>query len=76
MILKVRKDVMVFKQRDFIAKWFTVVDFHTLEAMFLLTTTKEKEAALWLFCELWISSQNQFCLEIEVNSSRKKGKQS
>ena len=48
MILKVRKDFMVFKQRDFIAKWFTVVDFHTLEAMFLLTTTAEKEAALSL----------------------------
>ena len=32
-ILKVRKDFMVFKQRDFIAKWFTVVDFHTLVAM-------------------------------------------
>ena len=38
MILKVRKDFMVFKQRDFIEKWLTVVDFHTLEAMFLLTT--------------------------------------
>ena len=30
---------------------FTVVDFHTLEAMFLLTTTEEREAALSLFCE-------------------------
>ena len=50
MILKVSKDFMVFKQRDVIAKWFTVVDFHTLEAMFLLTTTAEKEAALSLFC--------------------------
>ena len=48
MILKVREDFMVCKQRDFIAKWFTVVDFHTLEAMFLLTTTAEKEAALRL----------------------------
>ena len=72
MILKVRKDFMVFKQRDFIAKWFTVVDFHTLEAICLLTTTKEKEAALSLFCELRTSSQNQFCLEIEVNLWRKK----
>ena len=54
---------------------FTVVDFHTLEAMFLLTTTEEREAALSLFCELGISSQNQFCLEIEVNLRRKKGKQ-
>ena len=35
--------------------------------MFLLTTTEEKEAALSLFCELGISSQDQFCLEIEVN---------
>ena len=66
------KYFMVFKQRDFIAKWFTVVDFHTLEAMFLLTTTAEKEAALSLFCELGISSQDQFCLEIEVNLWRKK----
>ena len=72
MILKVRKDFMVFKQRDFIAKWFTVVDFHTLEAMFSLTTTMEKEAALSLFSELGISSQDQFCLEIEVNLWRKK----
>ena len=75
MILKVRKDFMVFKQRDFIAKWFTVVDFHTLEAMFLLTTTEENEAALSLFCELGISSKDQFCLEIDVNLWRKKGKQ-
>ena len=75
MILKVRKDFMVFKQRDFITKWFTVVDFHTLEAMFLLTTTAEKEAALSLFCELGISSQDQFCLQIEVNLRRKKGKE-
>ena len=38
MILKVREDFMVSKQtkqRDFIAKWFTVADFHTLEAMFM-----------------------------------------
>ena len=75
MILKVRKDFMVFKQRDFIAKWFTAVDFHTLEAMILLTYTEEKEAALSLFCEFGISSQDQFCLEIEVNLWRKKGKQ-
>ena len=33
MILKVRKDFLVFKQRDFIAKGFTVVDFRTLEAI-------------------------------------------
>ena len=43
MILKVREAFMVCKQRDFIAKWFTVVDFHTPEATFLLTTTEEKE---------------------------------
>ena len=73
MILKVRKDSMVFKQRDFIAKWFTVVDFHTLEAiMFLLTTTEEKEDALTPFYELGISSQDQFCLEIEDNLWGKK----
>ena len=72
MILKVRKDFMVFKQRDFIAKWFTVVDLYTLEAMFSLTSKEEKEAALSLFCELGISSQDQFCLEIEVNLWRKK----
>ena len=30
MILKVREDFMVCKQRDFIAKWFTVVDFHNV----------------------------------------------
>ena len=49
---------MVFKQDDFIAKWFTVVDFHTLEAMFLLATTEEKESALSLVYELGISSQD------------------
>ena len=54
---------------------FTVVDFHTLEAVFLLTTTEERKAALSLFCELGISSQDQLCLEIEVNLRRKKGKQ-
>ena len=75
MILKVRKDFMVFKQLDFIAKWFTVVDFHMLNVMFLLTTTEENEAALSLFCELGISSQDQICLDIEVNLWRKKGKQ-
>ena len=40
--------------------------------MFLLATTEEKEAALSLFSELGISSQDQFCLEIEVNLWRKK----
>ena len=72
MILKVRKDFILFKRRDFIVKWFTVVDFHTLKAMFLLTTTEENEAALSLFSDLGISSQDQFWLEIEVNLWRKK----
>ena len=53
MILKVRKDFMVLKQRDFIAKWFTVVDFHRLEAMFLLTCTKENEAAIVTVLWTW-----------------------
>ena len=66
---------MVFKQHDFIVTGFTVVAFHMCEAMFLLTTTEENEATLSLFCELGISSQDQFCLEIEVNLWRKKGKQ-
>ena len=74
MLLEVRKVFMVF-ERDFIANWSTVVDFHTLEAMLLLTTTGENEAALSLFCELGISSQDKFCLEIvDINLWRKKGK--
>ena len=57
MILKVIEDFMVCKQHDFIAKWLTVVDFdlvhfHTPQAMFLLTTTAEKEAALLCHCFL------------------------
>ena len=36
--------------------------------------TLENEAALELFCELGISSQDQFCLEIEINLWRKKRK--
>ena len=36
MILKVRKDFMVFEQRDFISRWFTAVDFHTLEAIYVI----------------------------------------
>ena len=40
--------------------------------MFLLTTTEENEAALSLFSDLGISSQDQFWLEIEVNLWRKK----
>ena len=46
-----------------------------LKAMFLLTTTEEMEDTLSLFCELGISLQDQFCLEIGVNLWRKKGKQ-
>ena len=72
MILKVRKDFIVFKRRDFIVKWLTVVNFHTLEAMVLLTTTEEMEDTLSLFCECGISLQDQFCLEKEVNLWRKK----
>ena len=72
MILKVRKDFMVFKERDFIAEWFTVVDLYRLDALFLLTTKEEEEVALSLFCELGISSQDQFYLEIEVHLWRKK----
>ena len=53
----------------FIVWWFTVVDFHTLQGMFL---TLENEAALELFCELGISWQDQFCLEKEINLWRKK----
>ena len=35
MILKVTKDFMVFKQRDFSAKWFTVVDFIRSKQFFI-----------------------------------------
>ena len=37
-------------------------------------TTTEKNALL-LFCELGISSQDKFCLEIEVTLWEKRGKQ-
>ena len=53
----------------FVAKRFTVADFCTLEAMF--TTTEENEVALSLFCDFGIFSQDQFCLQIEVNLWRK-----
>ena len=33
----------------------------------VFTTTEKNKAVLSLFCELRISSQDQFCLEIEVN---------
>ena len=57
-----------------IVKWFTVVDI-SYAGSNVFTTTEENEAALSLFCELGISSQDQFCLEIEVNLGRKKEKQ-
>ena len=33
--------------------------------MFLLTTTEEMEVTLSLFCEVGISLQDKFCLEME-----------
>ena len=75
-ILKVRKDYMVFQQRLLIiVKWCTIVDFHTLKGMFLPLQIEENYASLSLFCELGISSHDQFCLEIEVKSWRIKEKQ-
>ena len=64
MILKVRKDFMVFKQRDLL--WSDLLSYARSN---VITTTEENEAALSLFCELGISSQDQFCLKIEVNQS-------
>ena len=74
MILKVRKDFMVFKQRDFIAKWFTVVDF-IRSKQFFYWPVQRKTRPLSLFCELGISSHDQLCLKVDVNLWRKKGKQ-
>ena len=62
MILKVRKDCSWLSY----ARSNVFIDHYA---------TEEKEAALSLFCELGISSQDQFCLEIEVNLWRIKGKQ-
>ena len=74
MIWKVRKDSVVFKQLYFIAKRFTVVDYHTLEAMFLFTTIeKNKETVTVLWTRDFLP--RPFCLEIKVNLWRKKGKQ-
>ena len=55
MIPNVRKDFMVFEQRDFIVNWFTALTFYMLEAMFANLTN---EAALSLFCELGLSSKD------------------
>ena len=55
--------------------WFTVVAFHIYSRINVSNTSEENKAALSLFCELGISSQDQFCLETEVNVWRKKGKQ-
>ena len=60
MTLKVRKDFMVFKQRDLLWSGLLYLTFCSLEAMF--TTTEENKAALSLFCDFGIFSQDQFCL--------------
>ena len=69
MTLKARKDFMMFKQRDLLWSGLLWLTFCTLKAMF--TTTEENEAALSLFCDFGIFSQDQFCLWIEVNLWRK-----
>ena len=51
MTLKVRKDFMVFKQRDLFWSGLLYLTFCTLEAMF--TTTEENEAA---FCHCFVIS--------------------
>ena len=73
MILKVSKDFIVFKQRDYCEVIYCSWLSYTQSNVF--TTTEENKAALLLFCELGISSQDQFCVEIEVNLWIKKGKQ-
>ena len=55
MILKVRKDFMVFEQRDLL--WSDLPEF--LCARSNVLQSKINEAALSLFCELRISSQDQ-----------------
>ena len=69
MTLKARKDFMMFKQRDLLWSGLLWLTFCTLKAMF--TTTEENKAALSLFCDFGIFSQDQFCLWIEVNLWRK-----
>ena len=70
MTLKARNDFIVFKQRDLLWNGLLYLTFCTLEAMF--TTTEENEVALSLFFDFGIFSQDQFCLQIEVNLWRKK----
>ena len=61
MTLKVRKDFMIFKERDLLLIGLLKLTFCTLEAM-VTRTTEEKEAALSLFRDFGIFSQEQFCL--------------
>ena len=73
MILKVKKDVVVFKQRFFFfVKWFTVVGIHTREAMFYHYKWKRGCFVAVLWTRDPISCRDQFCLEIEENSRGKK----
>ena len=51
------KGFMVFR---FIVKWFTAAEF--LYARSYVYHTEENEAALSLFCDFGIFSQDQFCL--------------
>ena len=46
--------------------------FHTLLAMFTTTARGERGLVLPLFYELRISSQDEFCREIEVHLQREK----
>ena len=63
MPLEVRKVFMVF-ERDFIAKWFTVVDFHTLEAMLLLTTTEENKPPCHCFVNSGFPRKTKFAWKL------------
>ena len=38
----------------------------------MFTTTEENQVALSLFCDFGIFSEDQFCLQIEVNLWRKR----
>ena len=61
MILKMRKDFIVHEVtycEVIYCSWLSYAGSN------VFTTTEENEAALSLFCELGISSQDQFCLEI------------
>ena len=76
MILKVRKDFMVLEQRDLIyceltySSWLSIRSKQCLPLL-----SKINEATLSLSCELGISSQVQFCLQIKVSLWRKKRSQ-